>query len=576
MAMSDSDMEFQPETDRHAVRISPELFVYGLTALVLAGALLRFDGLTDRDIWLDESCTFYAVHHLLDWPADGPDPQRELAHMPYFLLLHGWTRLLGETAWGMRSLSALAGTLTILAVGLVGAWLGGRRVGLISAALAAVHPLHVYYSQEARAYALWALEATICLYVLYRTARALRPRWWVVYGLLAWLIVLTHYYALLWLPATVAVILVAEDRRRCLRQWLLTHVLLGVSMIPLIWLAVLPHAETGPQVWLTEIWRGYPGILAVPRSLWALLPSGGYPSYLGTLDAVPQVVGGVAGIMASQAILWGPALVAVLLLAGGLLWSRSSEARVTDGDMEPHPLTGGPRDARAPIARTALYLLCVSFLFLLVALVHSLLAGPAYAVGRYDLIAWPSLIVAIALLIEEAARRWPRGTWQRPAIALGAACLLCGCGLTTSLAARSVPAGSEQAERADRIVSKVGEGDLVISLNLYRWFMAYEWHRMGFQPQVISFPPAHDRQMCWDDAPAELDNPGQIAADVAAVTGVIQQALADGRRVWLLAHGEPAGPRMAVDMHLYGRLRDLGIDIQPVEDETLGLAGLVP
>lgn len=54
--------------------ISPGAFGLGLALLIVAAVWLRFDALSDRDVWLDESCTFYAVHHLFDWPADGPDP----------------------------------------------------------------------------------------------------------------------------------------------------------------------------------------------------------------------------------------------------------------------------------------------------------------------------------------------------------------------------------------------------------------------------------------------------------------------------------------------------------------------
>jgi 4-amino-4-deoxy-L-arabinose transferase-like glycosyltransferase len=562
-------MDDRRSSEGATVAIRPYAFGLGLAVILILGAWLRFDGLAERDVWLDESCTFYAVHNLFDWPTDGPNPWRELAHTPYVFLLHLWTRIWGETASGMRSFSALVGCLTVLAIGLIGTRLGGRRVGLISAALAACHPLHVYYSHEARVYALWALEAAVCVYMLHGAGRTLRTRWWVAYGLLAWIIVLTHYYALLWLPATVAVILVADDRRRALRQWLVTHALLAVSLIPLVWFVILPHAEGGPKVWLREVWQDYPGVLAVPKSLWAMLPSGGYPDYLGTLHVAAEAAGDLISPVAGHLALWAPAvLVCVLLFASGVVGAGR------DGRSDQPAGRGRDREAGVRLAGETLFLLCVSLLFLLVALLYSWLAGPAYVVGRYDLIAFPGLTIGVAMLIEMVTRRCRTGDWKRLLILWGTTLALSGCGLMTIFAARSVPLGHEQVERSRRIVSRVNEDDLVVSLGLYRWFMAYEWHRIGFSPRIISFPPAHDRQMCWDNAEAELADAEQIAADVAQVAHAIEQALTDGTQVWLLAHGEPTGPRWEVDRRFYARLRELNIEAR-LADEWLGLAELV-
>ena len=58
---------------------------------------------------------------------------------------------------GLRSLSALAGTLTVPVCYAAGRTLVSHRAGMIVAALSAVSPLLVWYSQEARAYGLFVL-----------------------------------------------------------------------------------------------------------------------------------------------------------------------------------------------------------------------------------------------------------------------------------------------------------------------------------------------------------------------------------------------------------------------------------
>ena len=58
----------------------------------------------------------------------------------------------------LRLVSAVAGTLTIpVAWLLIRELTRSRAVALLSTALLAVNPLHIWYSQEARAYALLVL-----------------------------------------------------------------------------------------------------------------------------------------------------------------------------------------------------------------------------------------------------------------------------------------------------------------------------------------------------------------------------------------------------------------------------------
>ena len=71
----------------------------------------------------------------------------------------------------LRSISVVAGVLTVPVVWLIGAELGSRRIGLLAAALVATSAVHVAYSQEARAYALLTLGATVAVWGLLRFLR---------------------------------------------------------------------------------------------------------------------------------------------------------------------------------------------------------------------------------------------------------------------------------------------------------------------------------------------------------------------------------------------------------------------
>jgi 4-amino-4-deoxy-L-arabinose transferase-like glycosyltransferase len=66
------------------------------------------------------------------------------AHPPlYPTVLAGWSLLGGDSVLAQRSLGALFGAVTIVLIALIGKRVGGERVGLIAASIAALYPLFV-------------------------------------------------------------------------------------------------------------------------------------------------------------------------------------------------------------------------------------------------------------------------------------------------------------------------------------------------------------------------------------------------------------------------------------------------
>jgi|GEM_PF-3163754 len=542
-----------------------------LLAILALAAIVRFWGLTERELWFDENCTFYVVHHLLDWPTDGPGIS-QVAHWPYFAFLCGWTRLAGETLDGMRTFSALCGVLGVFAIWLVARRLGGRSLAHSVGLLAALSPISVYYGREARCYAFWLFVVAITIYFLCRAARTGRIRWWILYGCSALFAVLTHYSFLVWLPGTAAAVLIGRSARQFWRKWSITHVVLGLALMPVVWWLVMPVAAGGPKPWFREIWAAYPPALAVPRSIWSMLPSGGYPDYLGALSKASPGLSWHTAPIVGHLILWVPATVLVVL-AGIYVWSCGRSSPPT-GVPTVHEI-GTTSESLRDLDRTLAFLLILSLANLLGAFLYSALWEPAYVVGRYDLASWPSLILCVGLLIERVSQSIPRSAKGTAVMRLVLVGVMCGCSAAVVGGMRLVPVDNSATRRAEQIVARVGPGDLVVSLNKYNQFVLYPWYRLGFKAEVISFPPQHDRQLCWYDAEAELADPGAIVQGVEEVARRIEIARENGRSVWLLAHGQPVGARWEVDRHFYKRVVEMGFDIQPVNDE-LGLAKLVP
>jgi hypothetical protein len=165
----------------------------------------------------------------------------------YYLLAWAWAGLFGTGEVALRSLSALLGTALVPVAYLVARELAGRRAALLTCALVAVSPLLVWYSQEARSYALLALLGALSLLFFLRATRSGRRADLAGWAVASALALATHYFAL-FLVAGEAVWLLAVLRRR--------SVLAAVGVVGLTGLALLPTAlaqQAGPGVeWIGQ------------------------------------------------------------------------------------------------------------------------------------------------------------------------------------------------------------------------------------------------------------------------------------------------------------------------------------
>ena len=130
-----------------------------LAAIVLIAALLRVPTLATQSLWLDEVASYLQARggFVEMIQATAEDNYPPLHNVVLWLSI----KLFGEGEWALRVPSAIAGILNVAAIYWVGTIVGGRRTGLIAALLLAVSAFHLFYSQEARMYALLALTATL-------------------------------------------------------------------------------------------------------------------------------------------------------------------------------------------------------------------------------------------------------------------------------------------------------------------------------------------------------------------------------------------------------------------------------
>ncbi len=143
---------------------SVHAWTWAVALLTLAGAALRAFRLGSHSLWYDEGFSVYlasmSLREATAWTA------RDVAPPLYYYLLHFWQAAFGTSEAAVRSLSALAGTLTIPFMYLVGKALFGRLSGFLAAALVAASPLYIWYSQETRTYALLTFLGLVAAWFL--------------------------------------------------------------------------------------------------------------------------------------------------------------------------------------------------------------------------------------------------------------------------------------------------------------------------------------------------------------------------------------------------------------------------
>ncbi len=218
-------------------------FIGLILLLILAlGAVLRIVNLGADSIWLDEAYSIQfarlPLQQLIDETASSD------VHPPlYYLLLHYWIKLCGDSEAGARLLSALFSLLSILMLYALAALLFDRATGLLSALLLSLSLFHIEFAQEARMYTLLAFLSLCSLYFFLKlfTTETRAPAL-TGYVVTTSLLMHTHVYGFFILLAQHLFFCSLYFSRRdvfkqLLKRWLLLQGALIVLFLP--WLSVM-------------------------------------------------------------------------------------------------------------------------------------------------------------------------------------------------------------------------------------------------------------------------------------------------------------------------------------------------
>ena len=197
---------------------------------------LRFYRLDAQSFWNDEGNSARLSERSVALIIEGTASD---VHPPlYYLMLRGWRELVGDSEFGLRSLSAYAGVLMVVVTMGIGKRLSvnGYRLAMVAGLLTAVHPALIYYSQETRMYALLGLWAVLSTWLLLRLGRFASGDWRLVVAYVLCLAagLYTHYF----FPAIIVVhgFIVLTGSIRNTVRWLpypLAALLLYVPWLPI-------------------------------------------------------------------------------------------------------------------------------------------------------------------------------------------------------------------------------------------------------------------------------------------------------------------------------------------------------
>lgn len=232
--------------------IAPQLLFY---LILILGFVLRLVNI-NQSLWLDEAISWQAVsdYNLKDllrvFLAKDFNPPL------YYLVLYFWFKIFPASEIFMRLPSVIFGVLTCFLVYKVYFLAFKDKKGaLLTTALLATAPLHIYYSQEARTYSLTTFLVAGAMFFLLKFLKDKKNKFLIFNSIFLILFLYSHYLTFLFLPVQWLGFLTSKiSKDKKIRLKFIIVQLINLCFF-LLWLPIfLKQLNIGQQIGASSAW----------------------------------------------------------------------------------------------------------------------------------------------------------------------------------------------------------------------------------------------------------------------------------------------------------------------------------
>ncbi|MFZ9847973.1 MAG: glycosyltransferase family 39 protein [Flavobacteriales bacterium] len=221
-------------------------------SILLLAFVLRLIHLSDESIWLDEGISIAMgklnFAQLLDKSAVDTFPPL------YYLMLHYWMLLFGDSEFSARFLSLLFSMATIIVTYQLCKHLWQEKVATIAAFLLAISVFHIEHAQEVRMYSLVSFLSVSSCYLFLKWKEKQSTIWVVLLFIFNLLFLYSHILAIFFIAAQNIYYLSLIDKGAIkLKSWIIFNFLLLLCFAP--WIQMFLYQASA---WQSTTWMPTP------------------------------------------------------------------------------------------------------------------------------------------------------------------------------------------------------------------------------------------------------------------------------------------------------------------------------
>jgi hypothetical protein len=161
----------------------------------------------------------------------------------YYFLLSKWITFSGYSEYSLRLFSAIFSILGILFIYILGIYIYDKNAALFSSLILSISPMHIWYAQEARKYALFTFIVLVNTYYFLRAVKENKNIFWLVYAFFLILGFYADYFTFLLLLVQGLFLICLGEFRSQVKRWLSYVAVSLILFLP--WLPILIQQVQG-------------------------------------------------------------------------------------------------------------------------------------------------------------------------------------------------------------------------------------------------------------------------------------------------------------------------------------------